>query len=257
MTLIALASAKGAPGVTCTSLALAMTWPGPVVVAECDPAGGDLLAGYFRGALPARPGVLTAATATTGDMAGPMVALDADRTRLLLPGLTTPGQAPRLAVAWGTLADRLAHLAVEGRRFDVLADCGRFGAAHAPVPLLRRAHVVVLVVRAVLPMVRAVQPWVERLQRDIQGERQPRLGVVTVGAGSYPSQEVAARLGLADLGAIAWDQHTAAVFTNGAPQRRPRRSRMLRTVDAVGQRVRALADSSRDDRPTAGLVGHA
>ena len=42
--LIALCSAKGAPGVTTSGLALALSWPRPVVLAELDPAGGDVLA---------------------------------------------------------------------------------------------------------------------------------------------------------------------------------------------------------------------
>ncbi len=42
MTLIALFSDKGSPGVTTLALSLAAAWPRPVTVAECDPAGGDL-----------------------------------------------------------------------------------------------------------------------------------------------------------------------------------------------------------------------
>ena len=42
MALIAIASDKGAPGVTTSALALAAVWPRPVLLAECDPSGGDL-----------------------------------------------------------------------------------------------------------------------------------------------------------------------------------------------------------------------
>ena len=56
--LIAVAADKGAPGVTTTAVALAAVWPRPVLLAECDPAGGDLVyrlpgeaaAGSTRGA---------------------------------------------------------------------------------------------------------------------------------------------------------------------------------------------------------------
>ena len=41
--LIAVAADKGAPGVTTTAVALAAVWPRPVLLAECDPAGGDLV----------------------------------------------------------------------------------------------------------------------------------------------------------------------------------------------------------------------
>src|ERR1700733_5524315 len=43
MALIAVAADKGAPGVTTTALSLAAVWPRPVLLAECDPAGGDLV----------------------------------------------------------------------------------------------------------------------------------------------------------------------------------------------------------------------
>ena len=43
MALIAVAADKGAPGVTTASVALAAVWPRPVLLAECDPAGGDLV----------------------------------------------------------------------------------------------------------------------------------------------------------------------------------------------------------------------
>ena len=57
MALIAVAADKGAPGVTTTALALAAVWPRPVLLAECDPAGGDLVYRLPAGASPpSRPG---------------------------------------------------------------------------------------------------------------------------------------------------------------------------------------------------------
>ena len=57
MALIAVAADKGAPGVTTTALALAAVWPRPVLLAECDPAGGDLVYRLPAGACsPSRPG---------------------------------------------------------------------------------------------------------------------------------------------------------------------------------------------------------
>ena len=57
MSLVALVSAKGSPGVTTTALALAGTWPENrrVLLAELDPAGGDLAP---RFGLHADPGVV-------------------------------------------------------------------------------------------------------------------------------------------------------------------------------------------------------
>src|SRR3954453_2540548 len=49
MSVIALASVKGSPGVSTATLALALVWPRPVLVAECDPVGGDVTAGFLAG----------------------------------------------------------------------------------------------------------------------------------------------------------------------------------------------------------------
>ena len=50
MAVIVLASAAGSPGVTTSTLGLALTWPRPVLLVEADPTGGSaMLAGFFRG----------------------------------------------------------------------------------------------------------------------------------------------------------------------------------------------------------------
>ena len=57
MAIIALVSAKGSPGVTTTALACALSWHRRLVLAECDPAGGSILAGYLGGALDGPRGI--------------------------------------------------------------------------------------------------------------------------------------------------------------------------------------------------------
>jgi len=47
--LIAFVSGKGAPGTSTSALALALAWPRPVLLAECDPRGGDLVWGFGQG----------------------------------------------------------------------------------------------------------------------------------------------------------------------------------------------------------------
>ena len=54
MPLHALLSPGGSPGVTTAAIALAFTWPGPVILAECDPSGSDVIPGMFGGLLQAR-----------------------------------------------------------------------------------------------------------------------------------------------------------------------------------------------------------
>ncbi|MFD8811197.1 hypothetical protein ACFV23_06850, partial [Streptomyces sp. NPDC059627] len=70
MALIAIAADKGSPGVTTTAVALAAVWPRRVLLAEADPAGGDLVyrsAAAHGGPLNPNTGMLSiAATARRG-----------------------------------------------------------------------------------------------------------------------------------------------------------------------------------------------
>jgi len=64
--LYALVSPGGSPGVTTAALALAFGWPGSVIVAECDPSGGSILAGTMAGHLPGGPGLVEHAIEESG-----------------------------------------------------------------------------------------------------------------------------------------------------------------------------------------------
>ncbi|MCO5999251.1 hypothetical protein [Actinoallomurus rhizosphaericola] len=129
MGLIVLAADKGAPGVTTAAVAIAAVWPRPVLLAECDQAGGDLvyrLPAEDGGMLnPARGMLSLAATARRG--------LRADQVwehtqRLVggldvLVGLANAEQAQGLTWLWGPLGRAFASLGVPAPYAD--------GAAHA------------------------------------------------------------------------------------------------------------------------------
>ena len=52
MAIIAHFSTHGAPGVTMSTVALALQWPRPVVLVEADPAAPSvILPGFMRGAV--------------------------------------------------------------------------------------------------------------------------------------------------------------------------------------------------------------
>lgn len=148
MALIALASAKGAPGVTTTSLVLGALWPRPVVVAECDPSGGDVatrLPGADGSALDPQTGLLSLVAAGRRSLYAELV--DAHLQQVVgglevLAGPPFPEQASGLQPAWPQLGPVLAGLP----RHDVIADLGRIGALTPQNALLSSAHAVVLLV---------------------------------------------------------------------------------------------------------------
>src|ERR1700683_5256933 len=107
MTMYSLISASGSPGVTTTALALALTGPRPVIVAECDPGGGDILAGLFAGHLAAPRGLLGVAfeagrgqAASAAELSSHLVPLDESGSRRLLAGFADPRHAPSLSPVW-------------------------------------------------------------------------------------------------------------------------------------------------------------
>ena len=149
MALIVIAADKGAPGVTTTALALAAVWPRRVLLAECDPSGGDLVYRFPAAqgnSLDPRRGLLTLAVAArrglqpgqlwehTQKMAG---GLD------VLTGVINAEQGAGLATLWGPLGGLFAGMSGG----DVIADCGRLGADGPQYDLIAQAAVVLLVTR--------------------------------------------------------------------------------------------------------------
>jgi hypothetical protein len=149
MALIAVAADKGAPGVTTAALALASVWPGPVLLAECDPAGGDL-AFRFPAAdgrqLDPRSGLLSLAVAGRRDYQQQQVWPHTQKIHGgldVLLGVTNAEQGAGLSMLWGPLGKMLAALP----DVDVIADCGRLGPDGPCYDLLAEADSVLLVTR--------------------------------------------------------------------------------------------------------------
>ncbi|HUC56231.1 MAG TPA: hypothetical protein VMA95_02435 [Streptosporangiaceae bacterium] len=220
MTMYSLISPGGSPGVTTTALALALTWPRPVIVAECDPGGGSVLAGLFAGHLTAPRGLLGVAfeagrgqAAVAAELSGQLVPLDESRTRRLLAGISDPRQAPGLSPVWPAIAAGLASQSA-----DVLADCGRLDVgANQPVSVLAESAIVVMVLRPTLRQVAAARPRVEMVAQ-LHGDRR-RVGLVLIGDKGLRSGEIAKALDTRVLATIPLDEKTAAVLSDGTGRR--------------------------------------
>jgi len=147
MALIAIASDKGAPGVTTAALALAAVWPRPVLLAECDQAGGDLVYRFpavSGGHLDPRRGVLSLAVVARRGMQPHQVWEHVQKLHGgldVLAGVTNAEQGAGLSLLWGPIGKALAALP----QADVIADCGRLGADGPLYDLLVEATTVVLV----------------------------------------------------------------------------------------------------------------
>ncbi|MFD1542252.1 hypothetical protein [Nonomuraea guangzhouensis] len=152
MALIVLAADKGAPGVTTAATALAAVWPRPVLLAECDPAGGDVayrLPAADGGVLNPGKGLLTLAATARRGLEPAQIHQHTQKIvggLDVLVGLTHGEQASGLTWLWGPLGRALAAIP----NADVIADCGRLGAHPQLGDLMAQAEQVVLLTRATL-----------------------------------------------------------------------------------------------------------
>ena len=251
MSLYALVSAGGSAGATTTALALTLTWPRPVILAECDPAGGDIVAGLFAGHLRGPRGLLGVAfeagrgsVAMAAGAGGHLAPLDGSGSRMFLAGLSDPRQAPGLAPAWPAIARTLAS-----QPCDVIADCGRLDAGDGqPVSVLAEAELVAMVIRASLRQIAAARPRMEMLAQ-LRGGLE-RVGLLLVGDKGHSPAEISNTLGVRMLARIPSDTRTAAVLSDGVGRRSSLDDRpLLRAARVAGQALATGAAHCADVRP--------
>jgi len=150
MSLIAVAADKGSPGVTTASVALAAIWPRPVLLAECDPSGGDLvyrLPAADGGPLDPRRGLLNVAVAARRGLESHQIWEHSQKLHGgldVLTGVSGAEQGAGLELLWGAVGKVLAAVP----QADVIADCGRLGADGPLYDLLAEAASVLLLTGA-------------------------------------------------------------------------------------------------------------
>jgi hypothetical protein len=238
--LYALVSAGGSPGVTTAAIALALAWPSPVILAECDPSGGDVLAGLLAGHVPARQGLMEHAIeagrhglAAARSLPAQLIPLDADRKRTLLPGLTDPRQAPGITSAWPALTGTLI-----AQNADVIADCGRLDAGSCePLAVLSAARTIAVVLRPTLRQVWSARPRVDILAHLAGPGSQ--VALLVTGPGTHSASEVSRALGVPIAAVLPDDARSAALLSDGAGSLRTlTRGSLLRSAQIAGNALR-------------------
>jgi cellulose biosynthesis protein BcsQ len=233
MTVVALASVKGSPGVTAAALALAGAWRAqrPVVI-ECDPAGGDL-APYLG--LPTTPGLVSLTAAVRR---GP----DADQVWRHVG--TVPGGLGVVVAPVGAEQARVtvrafgASQLVEtlARAADVVAvvDCGRLDPDSVALPVLRQATSVLMCVRPRRTELAHLAPRVPEFVRDL-----PALGLVLIGPGEFPASEISDTLELPVVAQLPKDPHGAQVLLTAGFGKGSTRLPLARAARSLADRLAA------------------
>ncbi len=242
MSLLVLGSAKAAPGVTTTALALAATWPADrqVMIVEADSDGGVLAA---RQNLPSEPGLATLAVSSRRSFARSDLA-----AHLRTPAgsdvqvLVAPPAAEQARRALGLVAEPLAWTLASLTDTDTIVDAGRLRPDTEAAPLLQAADLVLIVAR---PRVDELQQLPARL-RALRPTL-ARVGLLLIGDRPYPPAEVAATLDTEVVAVIADDRRAAEAIGGGGGASSLRRSPLLRSVRNAGEAIRAWLPTSQPD----------
>lgn len=251
MGLYVVASAKGSPGVTTTAVVLAGAWPAEPVLADLDPAGGDVALRYRDEAgVPLDPdkGLLSLGAAVRRGSSEVQLSDHVQRVSgglEVLAGVSSPSQVQGLGPAWLHLA-RAMKIVPER---DVIADCGRLMPGSATIPVLQHADAVLMIAR---PTVEGLSHLRERLHSFSETLQFGTYEAVPVGVAlvtSYRDSRVVgdvqaildrARLPVTVLGILAEDEKAAEAIRVG-DGRRARKSLLLRSGADVADRLHRLA----------------
>ncbi len=211
MTRVVLCSAKGSPGVTTLACVLGAVWPADraVVVAECDPSGGDL-AGRFG--LSTRVGMTSLVLTGRQEEATPPDYRDHSQELPgglnVLVGPTGADSATALDHELGMSSSSLVH-----DQCDLLADCGRLlPGAIGQGRMIQAADGVLLLIRPDVAGI-AHARWATSRIRDLS--RSP-LSAVIVGAGQFKPSELIEELDVHVLGTAPLDPRAALMASGGS-----------------------------------------
>lgn len=268
MAVIAFSGASGGPGVTATALSALLTWPlrdgRRVLLAECDPDGGSVAAGYLESRVLGDFGLHRL---QVSDRRGHLeqdfwhqvmdLSEPGSVDRLLLPGLTDPAQAAGLHQTWPRLgqffADRLQH---QEPGHDVLIDLGRSGATGAANAVARSADITAVVVRRTLRSTHAAKPRVQALRKMLMdhGREATRLGLIVIDDGPYSPRDIAEKLELPVFAELPFDPKAAQILTHGGDGGRGfGKSQLLRAAAVMSGKLQNLAVQEQQRLHTPGL----
>lgn len=224
--LVALVSAKGAPGVSTAALALtaASSAAGSLMV-EADPAGGDLEC--WCGPL-GEPGLLSVVTNLTNEAAAESIWADAVDAVPGVRAVTAPTTRPASTAALLPIIDRLGP-ALATLDATVLLDCGRWATSHRCAGQVAAAALVLVVCRPTLDSVEHARDLIDSL-RPVN---RATAALVVGGTLPYGPDEVSAALGVPVAGVLPWDPRGVLALVESGTSRAWSRSALGKAAPAV------------------------
>ncbi|EPH45326.1 hypothetical protein STRAU_1591 [Streptomyces aurantiacus JA 4570] len=237
------------------------------MLAECDPKGGTLRAGFLEEQFTAGFGLYhLAAAARVGSealahaVASHLWSIDEAGHRRVLPGLTDPAQAASLERTWPALSD-IFHVLAHEAGHDVFVDAGRLtftsGRLHTtltPAPLIQQADLVLLVTRNTKAALALTSHIIGPLRAELDdaGTGASALALLVIerenvrGGRGYTTHQIADALEVPVLAALPWDAPVADyLIDGGSPPRGYARSDLLRHARTAAEQLAAHAQRRR------------
>lgn len=255
MTLICVASAKGAPGTTTTTLLLSNLWPAPSLVVDADPLGGDIALRIPGEQAPMNPstGLMSLLPSARRGLEPHTVLQHAQQAiggQPVIAGLPGPEQAVAVAPLWNGLAHAFAR--VPG--YDVFADIGQVHSRSSHLAMLEGSAAVLFVYRPTATSALHTRQRLEGLE-NVFRDRGIEVGIVCV-ANTQQSGDARTAAGsirdgqswVHDYGVIAHDPQTAVIYEGGEVFR-PERSLLARSGSAVARTLYATLNAGVPEQP--------
>jgi MinD-like ATPase involved in chromosome partitioning or flagellar assembly len=229
VSIVALASIKGSPGVTTAVTAIAASWPAgrKVLLVEADPFGGDLAPRYGVSVTGGLASLFAAARRTLDPEAiwGHVHRLPGGLPVLF--GLTGVHQAVANEKAWPTIAKALAGLDA-----DVVVDAGRLlpQFAGGVRDILDQADALVLLCDPTLEAIVHLRDALPGLVAEMRGRQ---LLVLLTSSVGYSAADIGKTLQVSVGPTMPSDPAAAAALANKRSIKRLEKSRLLRWAVAV------------------------
>jgi hypothetical protein len=250
MALVALASAKGSPGVTTAGLVLGALWPRQVLLAECDPSGSDVAIRMTApGGTPLNSdrGLVSLAAASRKGLGDEVVLAHSqqlDGGLDVLLGVRSPEQVGGMGGLWHPLGITFNQM----QHGDVLADCGRISATSPQLPVIQSARLIVMVCSATGSSVAHLRERMASLVHHVDAQ----LGVIVV---ADPKQRDAVKQVWTVLDAmeapvrhrwhLAFDPVGAAFF-EGRGHGRLEKTQLIRSATDITAEMASLVAAQHD-----------
>ncbi|MFI5733169.1 hypothetical protein ACIA49_23855 [Kribbella sp. NPDC051587] len=250
MALVALASAKGSPGVTTAGLVLGALWPRQVLLAECDPSGSDVAIRMTApGGTPLNSdrGLVSLAAASRKGLGDEVILAHSqqlDGGLDVLLGVRSPEQVGGMGGLWHPLGITFNQM----QHGDVLADCGRISATSPQLPVIQSARLIVMVCSATGSSVAHLRERMASLVHHVDAQ----LGVIVV---ADPKQRDAVKQVWTVLDAmeapvrhrwhLAFDPVGAAFF-EGRGHGRLEKTQLIRSATDITAEMASLVAAQHD-----------